>query len=47
MIAYLSLTIALWVVWRKELVGDLILEIEGSHFLAGEVRSLIGDDGVR
>ena len=30
-IAYLSLTITLWIVWCREPVGDLVVGTEGSH----------------
>ena len=45
-IAYLRLTIAMWIVWRRERMGDFVLGTEGSHFLASEVRPVVGD-GVR
>jgi len=45
-IAYLGLTIALWVIWCRESVGDLIFGIEGCHFLAGEVYPVVRNDGV-
>ena len=45
-IAYLGLTIAPWVVWRREPVGDLVLDTKSSHFLAGEVRLVVEDNGV-
>jgi len=45
-IAYLRLTIAMWIVWRRERMGDFVLGTKGSHFLASEVRPVVGD-GVR
>ena len=47
MIAYLGLIVALWIIWRREPVDELILGTEGGYFLAGEVRLVIEDDSVR
>ena len=47
MTADLSLTIALGAVQRREPMSDFVLDTEGSHLFAGEVRSVVGYDGVR
>ena len=47
MIADLSFTIALWIVWYREPMGDLLRGAESSHFTADEVHSVVGYDGVR
>ena len=44
MIVDLGMPIALWVVYHRELVGDLILGKECGYLLTGEVRHVIGDD---
>ena len=46
-IAYVCLTVALWVVWRREPMGDLVLDTKSSHFFASEVHPIIGDDSMQ
>ena len=45
-IADFSLAIALRIIRRAELVGDLILSAEAGHLLAGKVCPVVGDNGV-
>ena len=46
-IAYLSFTIALWIVWCWELMSDLVLGPEGSHLFIGDISPVIGDDSMQ
>ena len=41
-----GLIVALWVVWHRESIGDVILGIEGGYLLGCEVHPVIGDDSV-
>ena len=46
-ISDLGLAIALWIVKGGESVGDLVFGTEAYHLFAGEVRPIVGDDGMR
>ena len=47
MIAYLSMIVALRVIWDEKSMGNLVLSTEASYLLAGEVRPIVRDNGVR